>query len=71
MELLLPLLPRGAVLAGEGSTALLAASWLRPDLRVFDLGLSQGGYAARARELFARNGIVEVDGNLPTHIRSD
>ena len=71
MELLLPLMPRRAVLAGEGSTALLAAAWLRPDLRVFDLGLSQGGYAARARELFARNGIVEVDGKLPTHIRPD
>lgn len=61
MELLLPLLPQGALLVGEGSTALLAAGWLRPDLRVRDLGLSRGGYAARARELFARAGIPVLD----------
>ena len=58
MELLLPLLPRGSLLVGEGSTALLAAHWLRPDLRVRDLGLSQGGYAARARAFFATAGIA-------------
>lgn len=63
MELLLPLLPKAAVLAGEGSTALLAASWLRPDLRVFDLGLSRDGYATRARVLFARNGIPSIEGD--------
>lgn len=57
MELLLPLLPDGARLLGEGSTALLAAHWLRPDLQVVDLGLARGGYAARARDLFARAGI--------------
>ena len=52
MELLLPWLGRGALLAGEGSTALLAARWLRPDLDVRDLGISRDGYAARARRLF-------------------
>lgn len=57
MELLLPLLPNGALLIGEGSTALLAAHWLRSDLRVRDLGLSRDGYAVRARQLFARAGI--------------
>lgn len=62
MELLLPLLPRAAVLLGEGSTALVAAHWLRPDLRVFDLGLNREGYAARARELFADLGIPSLDG---------
>lgn len=61
MELLLPLLPPGAMLVGEGSTALLAASWLRPDLQVRDLGLSRGGYAARARELFAKAGIPVLE----------
>jgi hypothetical protein len=57
LELILPLLPPGVALLGEGSTALLAARWLRPDLAVADLGFSQDGYAARARELFARHGI--------------
>lgn len=71
MELLLPLLPRGAILTGEGSTALLAAKWLRPDLRVFDLGLSKGGYAARARELFARNGIAKFDDNRSSFVAED
>ncbi len=61
LELLLPLLPPGAELIGEGSTALLAAKWLRPDLRVMDLGLSQAGYAVRARALFARHGIPTLD----------
>lgn len=58
LELLLPLLPAGTRLVGEGSTALLAAHWLRPDLAVSDLGVSQDGYAARARALFARHGIA-------------
>ncbi|MEO6075357.1 MAG: hypothetical protein ABIP56_00990, partial [Dokdonella sp.] len=71
MELLLPLLRCGALVTGEGSTALLAASWLRPDLKVFDLGLSRGGYAARAAELFARNGITKADDNLPGFIGPD
>jgi hypothetical protein len=57
MELLLTFLAPGATLVGEGSTALLAAHWLRPDLRVIDLGLSRGGYAVRARELFASLGL--------------
>lgn len=63
MELLLPLLPGNAQLLGEGSTALLAAHWLRPDLQVADLGLARGGYATRARALFARAGI----GSLAEH----
>lgn len=64
MELLLPLMAPRALLAGEGSTALLAALWLRPDLRVIDLGISRGGYAARAREFFARHGIPSANGDL-------
>jgi len=64
MELLLPLLPAGAALCGEGSTALLAAHWLRPDLRVFDLGTARDGYAARAREFFLQHGIPSVAGDL-------
>ena len=64
MELLLPLLPRGAVLAGEITTALLAARWLRPDLAVRDLGLAQGPYAARARALFGQAGIPSLHGDL-------
>jgi hypothetical protein len=61
MELLLPLLPRGALLAGEASTALLAARWLRPDLVVCDLGTGRGDYAERAQALFARHGIGPLD----------
>ncbi len=64
MELLLPLLPMGAVLCGEGSTALLAAHWLRPDLRVFDLGTARDGYAARARDFFLQHGIPSLAGDL-------
>ncbi|MCK9368352.1 MAG: hypothetical protein M0P72_14555 [Metallibacterium scheffleri] len=64
MELLLPLLPRGALLAGESSTALLAARWLRPDLQVFDLGVSRSGYARRARAFFQQHGIPTVAGDL-------
>ncbi|KFN49896.1 hypothetical protein [Arenimonas composti] len=63
MELLLPLLPPSTVLAGEGSTALLAARWLDPWRPVFDLGISRDGYAARARALFARHGIRSVEGD--------
>ncbi|MEO8160396.1 MAG: hypothetical protein ABI588_03175, partial [Arenimonas sp.] len=61
MELLLPLLPADALLAGEASTALLAARWLRPDLAVRDLASAQGDYAQRARALFARHGIGPLD----------
>jgi len=61
MELLLPLLPAGALLAGESSTALLAARWLRPDLAVRDLGTGRGDYALRARALLARHGIEVLD----------
>lgn len=64
MELLLPLLPRRALLCGEGSTALLAARWLRPDLRVFDLGISRDGYAVRARAFFLQHGITSIAGDL-------
>ena len=64
MELLLPLLPTRAVLVGEGSTALLAAHWLRPDLRVLDLGISRNAYALRAREFFASHGIPTIHGDL-------
>jgi hypothetical protein len=60
LELLLPLLPAGTRLMGEGSTALLAAHWLRPDLEVLDLGISGGGYAARARAFFATHGIASA-----------
>lgn len=62
MELLLPWLGRGALLVGEGSTALLAARWLRPDLDVRDLGISHDGYAARARELFIACAIRPLHG---------
>jgi hypothetical protein len=61
MELLLPLLPRSALLAGEASTALLTARWLRPDLVVCDLASARGDYADRARALFARHGIGPLD----------
>ncbi len=63
MELLLPMLRPGTVLVGEGSTALMAASWLRPDLHVHDLGFSRDGYAVAARTLFEELGIHSLDGN--------
>jgi hypothetical protein len=63
MELLLPLLPPGARLAGEASTALLAARWLRPDLRVLDLGLGRGAYQQRARAFLAAHGVTALDGS--------
>ena len=62
MKLLLTLLRPGTTLVGDGSTALLAAHWLRPDLRVSDLGLSRGGYAVRARALFASLGLHALAG---------
>ncbi|HET6604016.1 MAG TPA: hypothetical protein VFG21_07360 [Xanthomonadaceae bacterium] len=65
MELLLPLLPAGIRLLGEGSTALMAAHWLRPDLAVCDLGLSRHPYAVRARALFDRLGIVPMRASAP------
>jgi hypothetical protein len=64
MELLLPLLPPGALLAGEASTALLAARWLRPDLRVLDLGLGRGDYLERSRAFLGRHGIASLGGDL-------
>jgi len=53
MELLLPLLPRGALLEGEASTALLAAHWLRPDLEVRSFGTAAHPYAQAAERLLA------------------
>lgn len=61
MELLLPLLPPGATLAGEASTALLAACWLRPDLHVVDLGLAHGEYAAKSRAFLQGHGVAGGD----------
>jgi len=61
MELMVPMLPPGGLLAGEGTTAILAAHWLRPDLSVRDLGTGRGDYAERARALFARHGIELLD----------
>jgi hypothetical protein len=69
MELLLILLAPGTVLVGEGSTALLAGHWLRPDLRVYDLGFSRDGYAARARELFAQLGLASLEGQPASLLR--
>lgn len=65
LELLLQLLPRGIALLGEGSTALMAAHWLRPDLDVRDLGLSAHPYALKARGLFARLGIGVAGADAP------
>jgi hypothetical protein len=61
MELMLPLLPSGGLLVGEGTTAVLAAQWLRPDLAVRDLGTGRGDYARRARALFERHGVRLLD----------
>jgi hypothetical protein len=58
LELLAARLPRGATLAGEASTALAAARWLRPDLRVLDLGFSGHAFAARARAFLAGIGVA-------------
>lgn len=63
MELLLPLLPAGATLAGEASTALLAAHWLRPDLRVLDLGVGRGEFLARSRSLLHAHGVPSLGGD--------
>ncbi len=51
MELLLPMLPRGALIEGEASTALLAARWLRADLDVHTFGVSRHPYARAAERL--------------------
>ncbi|MEO6065563.1 MAG: hypothetical protein ABIP49_07300 [Lysobacterales bacterium] len=51
MELLLPLLPRGARIEGEASTALLAARWLRTDLDVRTFGTASHPYALAAERL--------------------
>jgi hypothetical protein len=56
-ELLLPLLRRGALVAGTASTALLAARWLRPDLAVHDLGGGDGDFARRAARFLAAHGV--------------
>lgn len=58
LELLAARMPRGATLAGEASTALAAARWLRPDLRVLDLGYSGHAFAARARGFLAGIGVA-------------
>jgi hypothetical protein len=57
-ELLLPLLRRGALVAGTASTALLAARWLRPDLAVHDLGGVDGVFARRAADFLAAQGVT-------------
>jgi hypothetical protein len=56
-ELLLPALASDTIIAGESSTALLAARWLRPSLRVRDLGLDGGDFGRRAREFLAARGV--------------
>jgi hypothetical protein len=61
VELLLPLLPAGGLLAGDAGTAILAAHWLRPDLAVRELGAGRGDYARRAQALSARLGIEVLD----------
>jgi hypothetical protein len=64
MELLLPLVPRRSVLCGEGSTTLLSVRWLRPDVRVFNLGLGRDHYDQRTHEFFSRQRIPSVHGDL-------
>jgi hypothetical protein len=61
VELLLPLLPAGGLLAGDSGTAILAAHWLRPDLAVRELGAGRSDYARRAQALAARLGIEALD----------
>lgn len=56
-ELFLPALSSDALLLGEGSTALLAAKWLKPAMHVRTLGAASGGYAQRAQSLFHKMGI--------------
>jgi hypothetical protein len=57
LELIAARLPRGATLAGEASTALAAARWLRPDVRVLDLGYSDHAFARRSRAFLAGIGV--------------
>jgi hypothetical protein len=57
LELLAARMARGATLAGEASTALAAARWLRPDLRVLDLGYSDHAFARRSRAFLAGIGV--------------
>lgn len=71
MELLLPLLPTGAVLCNEGSTALLSVRWLRPDARVFNPGLGDGAYDRRTHEFFSRQRIPSVHGDLSALVLAD
>lgn len=61
-ELLALRVARGACVIGEGSTALLALKWLRPDLDVRDLGAAADGYAVRARPLLAAFGVHPLEG---------
>ncbi len=56
MELLLPLLPHGAAIIGEASTASLAIRWLRPDLGVSTFGEPAHPYARAAGNLLRRMG---------------
>ncbi|HRA36536.1 MAG TPA: hypothetical protein PLC02_02475 [Pseudomonadota bacterium] len=58
LELLAARMPPGATLAGEASTALAAARWLRPDLHVLDLGYSGHAFATRARAFLAGIGVA-------------
>lgn len=53
---------RGGVVVGEASTALLAARWLRPDLRVFDLGLARADFARLAQGFLAARGVEPLPG---------
>ena len=65
LELLLPLLPRGALLVGDAGSALLAARWARPDLAVREFGRGRGDRAGRARTLLERHGIEALDETAP------
>jgi len=56
-ELAFTRLRRGSVVLGEASTALLAARWLRPDLRVMDLGIAQAPFARLAQGFLAARGV--------------
>ncbi|HVF34693.1 MAG TPA: hypothetical protein VND91_05160, partial [Candidatus Saccharimonadia bacterium] len=57
-ELAFTRLRRGGIVLGEASTALLAARWLRPDLRVMDLGLAQAPFARLAQGFLAARGVT-------------
>lgn len=61
-ELAYARLRRGGVVLGEASTALLAARWLRPDLRVHDLGLADAPFARLAQGFLAARGVAPLPG---------